>query len=268
MQQMSREKMEKIPELARAPLVEAIFELRWELEGNPQEGRLKDPAYPMLYGRLYERLQREFPVIEDLPSMQVHPEVSPYVVRHRMRREVGGWPLIQVGPGVITVNEGKGYGWRRFSRAIGAAVQGIIDLYPKSAALRFGTCDLRYINGFLFDPATESPVDFLREKLHIGVEVTPEIFELNDASRKARGASISLAYPLSSPSGHLLLNTGMGQVEGRSALIVQTAVQSAGEAVPQDSERLEAWLAQAHGVAVNCFASLCKGELMRSFTAR
>ena len=56
-------KQTEIPVLASPPLVEAIFELRWELQSDPQSRRARDVAYPMMYGRMYERLKKDFPVI-------------------------------------------------------------------------------------------------------------------------------------------------------------------------------------------------------------
>ena len=50
---MSNSQLEKqIPLLLYPPLIEVIFELHWELETDKQTGRVRDPSYPMLYGRL------------------------------------------------------------------------------------------------------------------------------------------------------------------------------------------------------------------------
>ncbi len=65
-------KKTETPPLLHPPLIEAIFELRWEIENDQQNGRMRDPSYPMMYGSLYERLKKDFPVIEDLPSVQAH----------------------------------------------------------------------------------------------------------------------------------------------------------------------------------------------------
>ncbi|MCX6750116.1 MAG: hypothetical protein NTZ83_01545 [Candidatus Pacearchaeota archaeon] len=51
--------MEKII-LKNKPLVEAIFELRWQLK-EIQPGVKVDPNYKMLIGRVYERLKEEYP---------------------------------------------------------------------------------------------------------------------------------------------------------------------------------------------------------------
>lgn len=46
--------------LKNKPLVEAIFELRWELK--EQESRMKiDPHYKILVGRIYDKVSNEYP---------------------------------------------------------------------------------------------------------------------------------------------------------------------------------------------------------------
>ena len=180
MGQFKAEKIVKheIPPLLHPPLVEAIFELRWELQGDQQTGRFRDVAYPMMYGRIYERLKRDFPLIEDLPSVQVHPEASPFVVRHRLRKERNGWPLLQIGPGIVTINDAKGYSWSAFQSLILRLMESIIDTYPNdSLPLNFIKSEIRYINGIFFDAQRENPLSFLAEKLHLKVEVEKQIFE-------------------------------------------------------------------------------------------
>jgi len=259
-------RQEEIPPLLNPPLAEAIFELRWELLSDQQTGRFRDVAYPMMYGRIYERLKKDFPLIEDLPSTQVHPEAGPFVVRHRLRKEKNGWPLVQIGPGIITVNEDKSYSWTSFQQLILRLVDSIVDLYPSSSLpLNLIKSEIRYINGIPFDLQKEHPLNFLAEKLHLKVEVDPEIFAHNEIDEKPNGVSLNLAYALNRPVGNFALSANLGQVLERPALIVQTVIQSLGETVPQDKENFEPWLSQAHMVAENCFQSLCKGALMQRF---
>src|SRR5579872_3233151 len=107
---MAMFKQEKIkknetPVLLNPPMVEVVFEVRWDLLQDQQTGRMRDPSYPMMYGSMYERLKKEFPFIEDLPSTQAHPEATPFTPRHRIRKERTGYPLMQVGPGIVTIND-------------------------------------------------------------------------------------------------------------------------------------------------------------------
>jgi uncharacterized protein (TIGR04255 family) len=205
-------------------------------------------------------------MIEDLPSTQVHPEANPYVVRHRLRKEKNGYPLIQVGPGIVTVNEARGYSWTSFRSVILRIAESIIDLYPSGTLpLNFIKAELRYVNGIRYDLQTGSPLSFLAEKLHAKIELDSDFFESNEMSDKPVGVGLNLVYPLHKPVGNLFLSAQLGQVESKPAYIVQSAIQSFGETVPHDKEGFDAWLNSSHAVAENCFLSLCKGALLEKF---
>lgn len=257
---------ESQPILLHPPLVEAIFELRWELEGEPQSGRLKDPSYPMLYGRLYEQFKKEFPFTEDLPSVRAHPETAPYVPRHRFRKEKNGYPLVQMGPGILTVNEAVGYSWSGFKQTILRFVQAIQELYSHEVfPLNFIKSEIRYVNALRFDPSRENPLAFLAEKLHTKVQLDPQVFEQNQIEDRPTGVSLNLAYTLQKPISHLTISTNLGQIDQQPAYILQTLIQSFGETVPADADTFSSWLQEGHDVAENCFRSLCKGALMETF---
>jgi uncharacterized protein (TIGR04255 family) len=253
-------KKTETPPLLTPPILEAIFELRWELQET------RDPSYPMMYGRLYEKFKAEFPVTEDLPSMQAHPESAPYVPRHRMRKEKNGYPLIQVGPGIVTINEARGYGWKTFSSLIKKVATSLVDLYPESAgSINFIKAEMRYVNGIRVDLARENPLAFLAEKLHTKVEFDPELYTVNGLSERPNSLGLNVSYVLGKPMGQLGLALNLGQFDNKPAFIQQTIIQSAGDMVPADLEGLGQWLEEAHTVAENCFQVLCKGALMEKF---
>ncbi len=259
-------KKNETPLLLHPPLIEVIFEIRWEIESDPQSGRMRDPSYPMMYGRLYERMKKDFAVIEDLPSVQAHPETTPYVPRHRMRKEKNGYPLIQVGPGILTVNHAKGYCWSDFSSIILRSIQAVEELYPVDGKpLTFIKSEIRFVNGIRFDTARENPLAFLADKLHIKLELDSELFEVNQLSERPNSVGLNLSYDLEKPMGNLLVTANLGQFDSKPAFIQQTLVQSFGEMTPSDEAAFSLWLEEAHTVAENCFQVFCKGELMEKF---
>lgn len=261
-----RSKLKEIPPLLNPPLLEAIFELRWELQVDRQSGRMRDPSYPVMYGRIYERLQSSFPFVEDLSSNQVHPEANPYVVRHRLRKQKEGYPLIQIGPGIITVNETMKYSWTSFRDTILNVVEMIEELYPAHISpLNFIKAEIRYLNGIAFEPKNETALVFLRDKLNIGIHLDSDLFEMNEIKNDPEGMSLNLAYPLNKPVGSLLVGTQMGQIQEKPAFLIQSVIQSVGEVVPQDKESFQPWLSSAHCVAENCFLSFFKGPLLEAF---
>lgn len=80
--------------LSKAPLVEAILEMRWKLvEQGPAVAI--DPKYKVLVGRLYDRLEKDYPYHEPLPAASLPDEMMGYVIQHRFRPTKDQWPLLQ-----------------------------------------------------------------------------------------------------------------------------------------------------------------------------
>src|SRR5437773_12485491 len=107
---------ERIPNphpLPKKPLVEAIFELRWVLQ-QPSEGEAIDPGFPIFLGRFYDKVSSDFPESENQPAALMPEMMTPYVVRNRFRKTTGGWPLVQIGTGIFSVNDTEGYDWSTF----------------------------------------------------------------------------------------------------------------------------------------------------------
>ncbi len=262
----SEKQKKEIPLLLYPPLIEAIFELHWELQRDKQTGRLSDPSYPMMYGRIYERLKKDFPHIEDLPSVQVHPEASPYIVRHRLRKDKTSYPLMQIGPGVVTVNAAQGYSWTSFKEHILRLIEAVSDLFPTMAApLNFTRSELRFVNGIRLEAQNENPLAFLSDKLHIKLEMDSDLFIMNQMNDLPNAVNFTVGYPLKRPNSNLGLSAHLGQMDGKPAYLFQTQVISLGEWVSADADGFETWLSDAHDAAVHSFISLCKGSLMDKF---
>lgn len=264
---METEKLKKsIPLLLYPPLIEAIFEVHWQLRHDKESGQYRDVSYPVMYGRMYERLKKDFSVMEDLPSQQLQPETSPYIVRHRMRKEKNGYPLVQVGPGIVTVNEAKGYSWTSFRSNILKVIEAIFDLYPEDAdPLQMIRCEIRFLNGVPLEAKNENPLAFLEEKLHTKIEIDPDFYLLNQINPQPHSVSLNLAYHLQKPMGHFALSAQLGQMNGMDAYIFQTLIQSTQEAIPSSLKPFGLWLNEAHDVAENSFVTFCKGSLMEKF---
>ncbi len=256
---------EKIPPLLYPPLIESIFELHWKLQEDKQTGRLFDPSYPMMYGRIYERLKKDFPHIEDLPAVNVHPEASPYVVRHRIRKEKNGYPLIQIGPGIATANYAQGYSWTAFKGHILHLAEAVSHLFPTAETpLQFTKCEIRFLNGIRLGEK-ENPLAFLADKLHIKVDLDPDLFLTKQIVDPPNAVNVTVGYPLKKPNGNIGISAHLGQMDGKQAYIFQIQVVSAEGHIPMSPQGFETWVSDAHGAAVNGFASLCKGPLMAKF---
>ena len=165
--------------LVNKPLAEAIFELRWSLDEKKVQGLSVDPGFRFLVGRYYDRVKADYPNVVDLPTAQIPEELTGYTVRHQFRASKDGWPVTQLGPGIVTVNETSAYAWATFKPRLLSAVSALFESYPKEIAPCVpNEVMLRYLNAIpLPAEADTTSLGFLREYLHTAVSVESTLFE-------------------------------------------------------------------------------------------
>ncbi len=101
--------MSKLP---KAPLIEVIFEIRWTVTGQKE---FQEAQY--LHGDLYPLLKEKFPFREITQNLPV--EFFANLPTHRFRTAANDYPLVQVGPGIVTVNTvDSKYFWDEFEMLI------------------------------------------------------------------------------------------------------------------------------------------------------
>ncbi len=77
--------------------------------------------------------------------------------------------------------------------------------------------------------------------------------------------NLTVAYPLSNPSGVVQLMIALGKREERPNIIIETTVQSRKNAVPQQAQDWKQWLVDAHAVSDRWFFALVRGPLLDQF---
>src|SRR6266511_6385625 len=242
-----------IPEphdLPNKPLGEVIFELRWALTPKA-EGRESDPGFRILVGRYYDRLHNDYPHIENLPVSQVPEDMTPYIVHHQLRPAKDGWPLTQVGPGVITVNDSEGYTWQGFRRRVSRAVEALFESYPMEIQqLDPVRVQLTYINALLFDTTHDSLTQFLRDNLHVTVAIDPKLFQESKRVEKPIGFDLNVSFSLDEPQGVGTVRFSTGTKKQQPALIWQIIIQSSANRaqVPKTPQDLQRWEDDANAV--------------------
>jgi uncharacterized protein (TIGR04255 family) len=253
-------------DLLRKPLVEAIFELRWKLTGTPP-GPLVDPNYKLLVGSLYGAVRDEYPHHEQLPTATVPDELVPYLIQHRFRQSEGGYPLVQVGPGVFAVNETTNYSWPTYLPRILAAVAKLRETYAAGTPpgeLVPTALTLRYVNAVPFDFTSADVLEYLRDNLKVGVVYPPQLFTENPVERRPNTIILQSTHRLTDPAGVVVLNFSVGEANGQRALLWETQIQSAEADVPA-LDGLEPWLQRAHDVSRAWFFTLIEGKLEAEF---
>ena len=251
-------------DLKNKPLVEAIFEVKWALE-SPLAHMRTDPHYKLLLGRLYERVHDEYPEHEELPAASVPDEMTGHVVKHRFRAGPNDWPLIQIGPGVLTVNDTRKYRWTDFRTRAIAGLDKLFDAHPKPAELKVHSLLLRYIDAVDFDYHNDDVFGFLKDKMRVSVALPASLYAEAKVKSTPQHLSLQSSFACEKPKGMVHVKFATGSRETSPALLWETMVHSIGEHVPCMPEGFEEWLDAAHEITHDWFFGLIQGELERRF---
>ena len=251
--------MSVIRPLPNKPLVEAIFEFRWRIPG--EEG---DPHYPLFVGRLYDRVQPQYPFHEPLPTSMIPLPAAANVIQHRFRVQKGRWPLVQVGPGLVTVNDTEGYIWQDFGRQAKSLMKAIYEAYPEPQQLNVANLVLRYLDAFELD-LNQDMLDYLSDKLKSKVSFPSELFRDTAVSTCPKTLNIMASFITEKPKGNILVRFGSGTHKEKPALIMELAVRSDASDLPSMPEGFEGWVEDAHKLTDDWFFKFIEGELERRF---
>ena len=253
--------------LKNKPLVEAVFELRWELQGAQVPGVAVDPGYQLLLGSYFDRIKKDYPHVVPLPPATAPIEFTAHTVNYQFRVAKDSWPLTQIGPGILTVNDTDKYTWKDFQPRLDSAIRALFESYPDvGTELKPVWSQLRYINAIPFNQHATTATKLLREKLHTSVQFDSQLFQENPQEADSPiGFGMNVTFPLKTPRGVGGFIFAQGQRNDQTALIWEIVIRSVNDAAPQKPGDFQAWLEAAHDVAERWFLTLCRGELHNTF---
>ncbi len=250
--------------LGNKPLREALFELRWELD-EPEPNIKVDPHYKLLIGSLYDNVKKQYPFHEPLPTSTMPDEMAAYIVQHRFRTKKQGWPLIQIGPGIFTINETHGYVWESFQEAIIEGLDSLFEAYTElEGNLKIQSVMLRYIDAVDFD-FKEDVLNFLKEKMKLNIDLEKQLFEDTGINPNPLGFNLIMTFKSTKPAGAISLRFGRGKKDDADAIIWETIFHSKGSDAPNNRKELLNWLIEAHEHTHDWFFKTIKGDLEKRF---
>ncbi len=114
--------MSKLP---KAPLVEVVIELRWQITNKDELAGIQ-----YLYGDIYNELKGKYPYRESILPVEFPMEMTINQPVHRFRTEKGGYPLVQAGPGILTLNTINSiYFWDTLYNDAGELIEKFFNVY-------------------------------------------------------------------------------------------------------------------------------------------
>jgi uncharacterized protein (TIGR04255 family) len=251
--------MTKVIKLPKAPLQEAIFEIRWALGIDPTTNQTFDMGYSLAQGKLQEIVKHEFPVYKRKVSHSIPEQLMQYQTVNQYWKGDDTWPVLQLGPGIFTVNDTeKNYIWTEtYFPLIKAGLNWIYKAYDNKLSINFAS--LRYVDSvklnaynyesrwqdFIHDHFNFSFVNNFNTRGSIKRIQFDQYFDLEDKS-----------------SLHISMNSGKYRTTDEDALIWQTAITRHAKF---EKDSLIHWVDKVHTVTSDLFKELTKPNLYASF---
>jgi len=210
--------------------------------------------YAYLPGELHSLLKNQYPVRESLPPVLLPVDQARGLVAHRFRVAAGQHPLVQVGPGVLTVNTtDASYEWSEFEQRSLFVIEQFLKVYQSlNASL---SLNLLYLDFLPFDFQKNDIQAYLRSHLHISLE---QSFFQSQAPAKG----IQLTLPFQTAHGHFTFSVQQANHNNQQGLMLQFSMRHNS---PSELSAISAWLKEAHQVCSQAFKDMTKGELYNSF---
>jgi uncharacterized protein (TIGR04255 family) len=253
--------------LRHPPLVEAILELRWQLKPN-QVGLLADPNYSLIVGKIHERIGKKYPEHVALPSLNIPPEMAPYVVQHQFRTTKDGWPLCQIGSGILTYNDihndSHAYLWDSFHDNARELLSAFFESYSAFGALEIEGIYLRYINALEEDFSRAGILKIINEVLSVKIEIPPQIFEKTSTKDNPFFADFRVSYPHENPLGVMEIRVTRGTKNQKEVLFVELGLRTGVSDIPQTINNVNTWIDQAHSLT-DCLFNILFNSVMERF---
>lgn len=250
----------------KPPLIEVIVEVRWKLKEGTHPDTKIDPHYKLLPGKFSDNMIGPYPYHEELPQASIPDEISPYMVKHRFRHQKDEWPLVQLGPGILTVNHTKKYTtFDEFKPLAISAVDVLFKVYPEPADLKIQSIVFRCIDAILIDYQRENVMQFLKEKMGIQISLPEKLFTDTSVERIPQTFFWQTSFICNKPKGLGTIRFALGKSSGNPALIWEQIVGSEDSDVPLMPQGFEQWIDEAHTLTESWFLGLIQGSLEKEF---
>lgn len=252
--------MVRVRELPNKPLVEAICELRWRVD--PEKG---DPNYSLFVGRLYSQLDKKYKFHQQLPASMIPEQLAGSIPQHMFRVGKDEWPLIQVGPGLVTLNETEKYTWPDFNERSKELINAVFKAYPKPEEMKVTNLFLRYIDAIKIDGISSNILNFVKDKLKVELFIPENLYEGEVVVKRPRSFNFNITHNTKKPKGIINLKLSSGMQKGHRAIILELVVLSEGNDVPVLPNYFSSWIKDAHKITDDWFFKLIEGELEHDY---
>ena len=248
--------MKKLP---NAPLQEVIFEIRWELDIDPKTKQSDDTGFELASGRLHKLLENRFSHYQRKVPSSFPEQLLHFNTVHQYWTAEGKWPVIQLGPGIFTVNDTDvNYQWEeQYFPLVLDSLKKLHEAYGVEA-MPINFVNLRYINSVKLE---EHGFDDDWQKFVLAN------FNFNfknsfNTRGKLKQIQFNQYFELEDNS-ELQINFSSGKRDDQNALIWQAAIMKSDNF---RQEGIEKWLESAHQKTHDLLTEMTQKDFYASFT--
>lgn len=229
--------------LTQPPLKEVIFEVRWDNSQIPETIR-RDSR--VLAGILSEKVKDDYGFYEplELSKLPIPEDSVKGIVQYRFRVAENSWPLMQIGPGVLSVNDVAGYVWEDFKTRTVKAVADLISTYSIGEAV--SSVNLRYLNTIPFDFDTNNVHEYLETEMGIHAGLPADLFTETSVKSAPSTFSIKSTYVCTEPAGAITITFASGKDSGKDVLVWEISFISTNADNRNILDELDPWLESCH----------------------
>ncbi|WP_020606070.1 TIGR04255 family protein [Spirosoma spitsbergense] len=244
--------MNKLP---KAPLKEVVFDILWEMK-QAEGGFPYDPGFEFAQGIFAQKIKHFLPV-----RKRTVPENAPFTVYpqviHQFWQDELTWPLVQYGPGILTVNEVEGsYDWKHYGQLIDSALIMLDDSYEQSLSLT--QMQLRYVDAVELTKEQFQALDrFVAENLRINITNGFDLPGVLTSLQVQQGFRLDDGTLL-----NLSINDGRNTITQQLAVIWTTTVVKRGRFSLQEAKD---WKNVAHQQASDIFRKMMSPSFYQTF---
>jgi uncharacterized protein (TIGR04255 family) len=250
-----------------APLREVIVQIWWRLQ--PIFGST-DAAIDPHIAVFSENFKKEahssgFTHVERVVPEQIPHELLAHKVMLRFRKSADQWPVLQIGPGVLTANIVPPYrGWKDFAPVADTALKLLWKSYPLPASyLTITRVHLNYVNGFTRKHGLTTISSFVRDHLGLAPQLQPALLDLTDQKDETRYSGKIEVFTRKPAGALLVLSYAPGKVFDEPALILQNQMITTSTETPQNPTAIRNWLSEARANTQRAFEAIVPPEIKR-----
>lgn len=176
---------------------------------------------------------------------------------HRFRAGVNDYPLVQVGPCIVTVNTiDSKYNWDEYETRIVNVIENLQTVYALKHHHNVQLV-IQYIDFLKFDFQKGDIVKYLKDNLNLSINQ-----EFYKGKNEANQLLLGLSFP--NDLGVLSVNFGRGlDMKSNQGISINTNIFS--HTIKPEPTIIKEWLNKAHELCSQIFKDMTKGKLYDSF---